>query len=92
MDLQLYQLDDDNYLVDFKHQGYYRASKEPGAKKFDRASSPPSSSISSHSSLYSSEKEYRQWNIGDLNNTVSPFLFMDTACRLILELAGGGDS
>lgn len=92
MDLQLYQLDDDNYLVDFKHQGYYRASKEPGATKFDRASSPPPSSISSHSSVYGSEREYRRRDIDDIDNTVSPFLFMDTACRLILELAGGGDS
>ncbi|GJJ13211.1 hypothetical protein Clacol_007462 [Clathrus columnatus] len=92
MDLQLYQLDDDNYLVDFKHQGYYRASKAPGARKFDRAPSPPPSSVSSHSSVYASEKEYRRWDIDDVDNTVSPFLFMDTACRLILELAGGGDS
>lgn len=87
MDLQLYQIDDENFLVDFKHQGYYRASTEPGASKFDRAHSPPPSETSSLSSLTNlgrpQEKE---------DAAVSPYLFMDTVCRLILLLAGEGES
>jgi carbon catabolite-derepressing protein kinase len=92
MDLQLYQVDDDNYLVDFKHQGYYKASQRPGAKKFDRAPSPPPSSASDRSSGLSVDGEQRSRDGDEVDNTVSPFLFMDTACRLIIELAGGGES
>lgn len=94
MDLQLYQVDEDNYLVDFKHQGYYKASKLPGAMKFDRAPSPPPSSASASSggSTFCVDREHRLRAKDECDNTVSPFLFMDTACRLILELAGGGES
>ncbi|KAF8527375.1 CAMK/CAMKL/AMPK protein kinase [Hysterangium stoloniferum] len=88
MDLQLYQLEDDNYLVDFMHQGYYKASKDPCAMKFDRASTPESSCPSSRSSIRSVDKRCQSNGSEDV---VSPFLFMDTACRLILELAGGGE-
>ena len=88
MDLQLYQVDDDNYLVDFKHQGYYQASQRPGAKRFDRAPSPRPSSLSDGGSSLSVDGEHR---FRDFDKTVSPFLFMDTACRLIIELAGGGE-
>ncbi|KAF8483130.1 kinase-like domain-containing protein [Gautieria morchelliformis] len=90
LDLQLYEIDEVNYLVDFKHQGYYRASNEPGAKKFDRALTPPPSSSSDAGSSYS--QEHRPREPEEQDNTVSPFLFMDTACRLIVELAGGGQS
>ncbi|KAF8518606.1 kinase-like domain-containing protein [Gautieria morchelliformis] len=92
MDLQLYQVDEDNYLVDFKHQGYYKASTQPGAMKFDRAPSPPPSTASSRGSTHSADGEHRQQDREEFDSTVSPFLFMDTACRLILELAGGGEN
>lgn len=93
LDLQLYEVDEINYLVDFKHQGYYKASSEPGAKKFDRAASPPpSSSSDAGSSCFSLEREHRPREADEQDNTVSPFLFMDTACRLIVELAGGGET
>jgi len=99
LDIQLYQVDEEHYLVDFKHQGYYRASTEPGATKFDRAPSPEparslasgsSSSITSLASLVNGKPD----KVDDLDPdmTVSPFLFMDTACRLILTLAGEADS
>ncbi|KAF8582991.1 snf 1 [Ramaria rubella] len=90
LDLQLYEVDEINYLVDFKHQGYYRASNEPGAKRFDRAPSPPPSSASDAGSSFSGDREHRPKDLEE-DNTVSPFLFMDTACRLIVELAGGGE-
>lgn len=86
--MQLYEVDEVNYLVDFKHQGYYKASNEPGAKKFDRAPSPPPSSASDAGSSFS--MEHRPRDIEDEDKTVSPYLFMDTACKLIVELAGGG--
>ncbi|KIJ54296.1 hypothetical protein M422DRAFT_221842 [Sphaerobolus stellatus SS14] len=92
MDLQLYQVDEENYLVDFKHQGYYRASTDPGATKFDRAPSPSHSGSSSSVSSLANLVAGRPDLVDDLDTTVSPFLFMDTACRLILNLAGEGDS
>jgi len=91
LDLQLYEVDDVNYLVDFKHQGYYRASVEPGAKKFDRAATPPPSSASDAGSSFSGDRELRP-HVEEHDNTVSSYLFMDTACRLIVELAGGGET
>ncbi|KIJ36988.1 hypothetical protein M422DRAFT_61086 [Sphaerobolus stellatus SS14] len=92
IDLQLYEVDEVNYLVDFKHQGYYRASNENGAKKFDRAPSPQpaSASASDAGSSFSVEREHRPRELEE-DNTVSPYLFMDLACRLIVELAGGGE-
>lgn len=77
MNLQLYMVDSINYLVDFHHKRSYKASTEPGAGKFDMASPD---TISDAGSENSKEDEI-----------VSPFLFMDVACRLILELAGGGE-
>lgn len=82
-------MDEVNYLVDFKHQGYYRASKDPGAKKFDRAATPPPSTASDAGSSFSVEREHYR---PEDDNTVSPYIFMDTACRLIIELAGGTES
>jgi carbon catabolite-derepressing protein kinase len=90
LDLQLYEVDEVNYLVDFKHQGYYRASNEPGAKKFDRAPTPPPSASSDAGSSFS--QEHRPRELDEQDHTVSPFIFMDTACRLIVELAGGGET
>ena len=92
LDLQLYEVDEANYLVDFKHQGYYKASSEPGAKKFDRAATPPPSSSSDGGSIFSVDKDHRTREPDEQDHTVSPFLYMDTACRLIVELAGGGEA
>ncbi|KIY45370.1 snf 1 [Fistulina hepatica ATCC 64428] len=85
MNLQLYQIDQLNYLVDFHHKGSYLASTEPGAGKFDRAWSPAKMSSSESGSV--KERDFLQ---GKEEEIVSPFVFMDVACRLILELAGGG--
>ena len=85
MNLQLYMVDSINYLVDFHHKRSYKASTEPGAGKFDMSLSDAASEAGSDSSRSIKEKEVRE------DETVSPFVFMDVACRLILELAGGGD-
>ena len=87
MNLQLYMVDPINYLVDFHHKKSYRASTEPGAGKFDMAIFDPTFSTESSSESSRSLKENAA---GKEDDVVSPFVFMDVACRLILELAGGG--
>lgn len=89
MNLQLYMVDSINYLVDFHHKKTYKASTEPGAGKFDMAHFEVLPDSSSDSSRSLKEKD------GQLvvreDEVVSPFVFMDVACRLILELAGGAE-
>lgn len=82
MNLQLYMVDSINYLVDFHHKKSYKASNEPGAGRFDMA-------IPEHISE-SGEDGGHQHDVKE-GEIVSPFVFMDLACRLILELAGGGE-
>lgn len=77
MNVQLYYVDGDNYLVDFLHKRTYLTSKEPGAGRFDRATS--------------NEERAKNGCSDERNVITSPYVFMDVACRLILDLAGGGD-
>jgi carbon catabolite-derepressing protein kinase len=101
MDLQLYQVDPANYLVDFRNMGYYKASTSPTAKSpFERRAPSASSSPSSPSSEGSQnsadskrerepgepEHHTRDKKPVDISNA---FLFLECACRLIIELAGG---
>ncbi|KAI0065917.1 snf 1 [Artomyces pyxidatus] len=79
MNLQLYMVDSINYLVDFHHKRSYKASTEPGAGKYDMANFE---ALSESGSDTTPTRE---------DDIVSPFVFMDVACRLILELAGGGE-
>ncbi|KAF8225164.1 Pkinase-domain-containing protein [Tricholoma matsutake] len=88
MNLQLYMVDSINYLVDFHHKKSYRASTEPGAGKFDMLETSHSET-SSESGRSIKEKDGSVMVKED--EVVSPFVFMDVACRLILELAGGGE-
>jgi carbon catabolite-derepressing protein kinase len=86
MNLQLYMVDSINYLVDFHHKKSYKVSTEPGAGKFDMAMCDSSlSETSSDSGRSLCAKEMKE------DEVVSPFVFMDVACRLILELAGAGE-
>lgn len=87
MNLQLYMVDSINYLVDFHHKKSYRASTEPGAGKFDM----PEATHSDTSSESSRSIKEKDGMIVKEDEVVSPFVFMDVACRLILELAGGGE-
>ncbi|KZO91640.1 Pkinase-domain-containing protein [Calocera viscosa TUFC12733] len=85
MDLQLYQVDQSNYLVDFRNVGYYRA---PTDDPETFAPAPPPSAESPNSNGLpgdASPSELRKVS-GDVS---SPFLFLECACRLIVELAGG---
>lgn len=84
MNIQLYYVDGDNYLVDFHHKKSYKASTETGAAKFDMARPIlPSESASETGSVLPQDSSNREETI------VSPFVFMDVACKLILDLAGG---
>jgi carbon catabolite-derepressing protein kinase len=70
-------VDSINYLVDFTHKASYRASTEPGAGKFDAAPAGSPSAVVVRAV--------------DDEDVVSPFAFMDVACKLILELAGAAE-
>ncbi|KAL5533586.1 hypothetical protein ACEPAG_46 [Sanghuangporus baumii] len=93
MNIQLYYVDGDNYLVDFHHKRSYRASSEPGAGKFDMAipitpngSTAGSACASENGSVYpTTELQSKEESV------VSPYIFMDVACKLILDLAGGAE-
>ncbi len=85
MNIQLYYVDGDNYLVDFHHKKSYKASSEHGAGRFDMAkpTSPSETASETGSVLPQDLTQGREETI------VSPFVFMDIACKLILDLAGG---
>lgn len=92
MNLQLYMVDSINYLVDFHHKKSYKASMEPGAGKFDMHIPEDLSETSSDAG--GDRKSVKDKDVVQVkdDDVVSPFVFMDVACRLILELAGGGES
>ncbi|KAF8837621.1 Pkinase-domain-containing protein [Paxillus ammoniavirescens] len=88
MNLQLYMVDSINYLVDFHHKKTYRASTELGAGKFDMANLETVLPETSSDGRSIKDKDSHALKEDEV---VSPFVFMDVACRLILELAGGGE-
>ncbi|EIW87421.1 snf 1 [Coniophora puteana RWD-64-598 SS2] len=102
MNLQLYMVDSINYLVDFHHKKTYKASSEEGAGKFDiqpvhlpHPSFPHTpNSGHAHDSSGESASVHSGGSVGpkEDDDVMSPFVFMDLACRLILELAGGGSA
>ncbi|KAG8936116.1 Protein kinase [Tulasnella sp. 418] len=85
MDLQLYQVDAANYLVDFRNKGYYKADLNTTAQ-FNRIVRRRDSGASSNLSGASEASKDLDRGIVDVS---SPFLFLECACRLIVELAGG---
>lgn len=89
MNIQLYNVDSVNYLVDFHHKKSYRASTRKGAEKWDMAEPHEVENVlvaGSPAGSLAGKIGYE----GKEDEVVSPFVFMDVACRLILELAGGG--
>lgn len=92
MNIQLYMVDSINFLVDFHHTKSYRASQQPGAGRFDRAASNPSDKDGNTAPSTGPEVVVNGQVTSEPEDEacVSPFVFMDCACRLILELAGGG--
>ncbi|KAF9543538.1 kinase-like protein [Agrocybe pediades] len=89
MNLQLYMVDSIKYLVDFHHKKSYRASTEPGAGRFDMAVFDP---IFTQQESMSDRRSVKGDNLYlNEDDVVSPFVFMDVACKLILELAGASE-
>ncbi|KAJ7157207.1 snf 1 [Mycena filopes] len=88
MNINLYKVDDQNYLVDFQHKKSYRASTFPDAGKYDPA--PRETSMGDAESMTGSSGRSLIENNGLTSDetVMSPFVFMDLATRLILELAG----
>ncbi|GMK57787.1 hypothetical protein CspeluHIS016_0406210 [Cutaneotrichosporon spelunceum] len=98
MDLQLYRVDDQNYLVDFRNFGYYPVSDAAnGAAPEDPPSeSVPGSLLSVGSLPTNMAKPGTPGNPQPLtmakefgHGVNGPFHFLEMACQLIAELASG---
>lgn len=94
MDLQLYRVDGDNYLVDFRNIGYYPTTDKsipearvpsvplgttPPSAPASHAGSMPAGSLASSSAMKASQT----------GGVSGPFHFLEMACQLIAELASG---
>lgn len=82
MDLQLYRIDDQNYLVDFRNLGYRSIKKE------SPDGTPATELPNSADAVRARKPELR--NGASKSGTAdvsSPYLFLETAVRLIVELA-----
>jgi len=83
MDIQLFQVDQSNYLVDFKNVTYYKASTVPDAREFEMAVP-----IVRNKEKVQPGAVEKARDATDLPHC-SPFLFLHVAIQLIIELAGG---
>lgn len=83
MNLQLYMLDATTYVVDFHHKKSYKASEEPDAGRYDMAvpADIPDNTLEDGSHIKAWDTPTKKEDV------VSPFIFMDVARKLILELA-----
>lgn len=121
MNLQLYRVDETNYLVDFRNVGYVRMNKKQDGQLDSDVTSPVDAEAATQvgldqGSIY--EALDRAYKSGEQGNEAlaastkrgavtpnnqhldtaaegrkeicSPFLFLECATRLIVELAGGG--
>lgn len=79
MDLQLYKVDAENFLVDFKNIGYYPATEA------EQQDVPEANTDGLPQSMTSaSGKKVDGTSIGGVSG---PFHFLEMACQLIAELA-----
>jgi len=121
MNLQLYRVDETNYLVDFRNVGYVRLNKDQDIQLESNVVSPVKTPEISESGLDQAtihEALDRAYKSSEQNTepgsssgarkgsnqsqqatdtaaegrkeVCSPFLFLECATRLIVELAGGG--
>jgi carbon catabolite-derepressing protein kinase len=95
MDLQLYRVDAENYLVDFRNVGYYHTEPDqPGFARARRGSQqmdggrPSALDVTSPDSTKTSPADEKE-DSNKISEVCSPFLFLEAACRLIVELASG---
>ncbi|KAJ7664903.1 CAMK/CAMKL/AMPK protein kinase [Mycena rosella] len=87
MNINLYKVDEQNYLVDFQHKKSYRASTAPDAGKFDPAPREGGAGEAESMTGSSGRSLIENGLLAD-ETVMSPFVFMDLTTRLILELAG----
>ena len=101
MDLQLYRVDAQNYLVDFRNIGYYKASQPepiPEDAKTTLVDAPdtfsdaavavdslPGAPVRAQTLRPSASKQ----DTGAIGGVSGPFHFLEMACQLIAELASG---
>lgn len=101
MDLQLYRVDSQNYLVDFRNIGYYMAHESEPAPEHAKSTaltdadlppdvaaavdSLPGGPIRKTTSRPSASKQ----DTGVIGGVSGPFHFLEMACQLIAELASG---
>ncbi|CAH7671030.1 CAMK/CAMKL/AMPK protein kinase [Phakopsora pachyrhizi] len=86
MDLQLYQIEVNNYLVDFRNLGYKPikpSTKTAGVASGGVAGTGMGEVVASGGGVNRQQKKHLS------GAASSPFLFLECACRLILELAVG---
>lgn len=72
MNIQLYHVNETNYVVDFHHTKSYKASAQPGAGKYSMALPSPTG-----------DEKDRAVNDAQV---VSPYVFMEVAVNFMLEL------
>ncbi|WWD21907.1 hypothetical protein CI109_106395 [Kwoniella shandongensis] len=101
MDLQLYRVDDQHYLVDFRNLGYYMVTENemdvPDVSRPDGdASSLAPSTLSSATQTAANGASKPGAPKGETNGSGTtiggvsgPFHFLEMACQLIAELASG---
>jgi carbon catabolite-derepressing protein kinase len=87
MDVQLFQVDQANYLVDFKNVTYYKASTVPDAREFEMA--VPIVRNKDKAAAAVAAAMISNPGSGSEPPNCSPFLFLHVAIQLIIELAGG---
>ena len=100
MDLQLYRVDSQNYLVDFRNIGYYLASEndtkpevvrpvalgESLDQPLDIGTVDSPSGTTRQSAIRANSNKPDAGIIGGVSG---PFHFLEMACQLIAELASG---
>lgn len=89
MDLQLYRIDDQNFLVDFRNLGYRAIAPEPTFG--DPSLLPPNTADELRARKPDFVPGRKPGKTGA--EVSSPYLFLECAVRLIVELASpaGGD-
>lgn len=97
MDLQLYRVDDYNYLVDFRNIGYYAASSgkdDPDDVRSIPLTSAegdePQSAVEPTAGAAKKGSTMEGGAGGQIGGVSGPFQFLEMACQLIAELANGG--
>jgi len=97
MDLQLYRVDDQNYLVDFRNMGYFPVSETSTARNVAAqtaaagsvgtdAQNSDATGTSAPGGSLPKAKDGAAMQIGGVSG---PFHFLEMACQLIAELASG---